>query len=125
MKLATYRSTVPGATGDRLGVLLPDGTMADLRLAYAGHLAANTGEGSPYRMANARIPRDMTAFLTGGAPAMEAVRAALDFAEEGGVDGIGPDGELVSLKEKHFRYRPVITRPGKFLHTGLNSKKHF
>ncbi len=127
MKLATYRNTAPGASGDRLGVLLSDGTMADLRLAYAGYLAANTGEGNPYRMANARIPRGMTAFLTGGAPALEAARAALDYSEgalRSGGDALGPDGELCALKERHFRLRPVITQPGKFLHTGLNSKKH-
>lgn len=124
MKLATYRSTAPGATGDRLGALLSTGNMADLRLAYAGHLDQNTGEGNPYRMANARIPRDMTEFLKGGTPALDAARAAVYFAEEGGVDAVGPAGELVALKEKHFSYRAVIPRPGKFLHTGLNSKKH-
>ncbi len=36
MKLATYRNTAPGATGDRVGALLANGNMADRRLAYAG-----------------------------------------------------------------------------------------
>ncbi|MFC1491085.1 fumarylacetoacetate hydrolase family protein [Nitrospinota bacterium] len=127
MKLATYRSTAPGATGDRLGAVLSNGTMADLRLSYAGYLARRTGEGRPYAMANARIPRDMRAFLAGGEPALEAARTAVDYAEEaikGGNEAAGPEGEFCSLKPKHFRLRPVITQPGKFLHTGLNSKKH-
>ncbi len=126
MKLATYRNTAPGATGDRLGAVLSNGNMADLRLAYAGYLDNRTGEGRPYAMANARIPRDMRDFLAGGAPAMEAARQAVDYAEEvlKSGDRGGPEGEHCSLKPKHFRLRPVITRPGKFLHTGLNSKKH-
>ncbi len=127
MKLATYRNLAPGATGDRLGAVLSNGNMADLRLSYAGYLAARTGEGSPYRMANARIPRDMREFLMGGEPAMEAARAALDYAEEalrGGGEPTGPEGELCALKEKHLRLRPPVARPGKFLHTGLNSTKH-
>lgn len=127
MKLATYRNTAPGATGDRLGALLSNGNMADLRLAYAGYLAEEEGEGRPYAMANARIPRDMTQFLAGGAPALNAARVAVDFAESAlrsGGDPVGPGGELCALKPKYFRLCAVIPRPGKFLHTGLNSKKH-
>jgi acylpyruvate hydrolase len=78
-------------------------------------------------MANARIPRDMTEFLAGGAPALAAARVAMDFAESdlrSGAEPVGPSGELCALKPKHFRLRAVIPRPGKFLHTGLNSKKH-
>ena len=127
MKLATYRNTAPGATGDRLGAVLSNGNMADLRLTYAAYLAREEGEGRPYATANARIPRDMTEFLAGGAPALDAASVAVDFAESdlrSGADPVGPNGELCALKPKHFRLRAVIPRPGKFLHTGLNSKKH-
>ena len=127
MKLATYRSLAPGATGDRLGVLLSDGRVADLRLSYAGHLARREGEGRPYPVANARIPWDMTEFLWGGAAAMAAARAALDYAEgalRAGGEPAGPGGEACALEAKLVRLRPPIPRPGKFLHTGLNSRKH-
>ncbi|MEE9276582.1 MAG: fumarylacetoacetate hydrolase family protein [bacterium] len=127
MRLATYRNLAPGATGDRLGVLLSDGRMADLRLCYAARLAAKEGEGRPYAMANARIPRGMREFLRGGPPALAAARAALDFAEEAlraGAEPAGPDGELAALKEKHTRLRPPVVLPGKFLHTGLNFHSH-
>ncbi len=60
MKLATYRNSAPGATGDRLGAVLSNGNMLDLRLAYAGYLDREQGEGRPYAIANARIPSDMT-----------------------------------------------------------------
>ncbi len=127
MKLATYRNLSPGATGDRLGVVLADGRMLDLRLAYASLLAEKEGEGRPYAMANARIPRDMCAFLSGGAPALAAARAALEHAESvvaAGAEPSGPDGERTALKERHVQLRAPIPRPGKFLHTGLNSNKH-
>ncbi len=126
MKLATYRNLAPGATGDRLGAVLSNGNMADLRLCYAGHLQGE-GEGRPYAMANARIPRDMREFLCGGKPALAAARAALDYAEaalRSGGEPAGPEGEAASLKPKHVRLRAPIPRPGKFFHTGLNSKKH-
>lgn len=126
MKLATYRSLAPGASGDRLGVLVSDGRMADLRLAYAAHLSSK-GEGRPHAMANARIPRDMTEFLKGGALAMDAAKAALDFAEEAiakGREPEGPAGELISQDANLVRLRPPIPRPGKFLHTGINFYSH-
>ena len=127
MKLATYRNLSPGAAGDRLGAVLSDGRMLDLRLAYAGWLAKTRNEGRPYAMANARIPGDMRDFLCGGEPALAAARAALDHAEattEAGEEPAGPDGELAALKSGHSRLRAPIPRPGKFCHTGLNSNKH-
>lgn len=127
MKLATYRNLSPGAAGDRLGAVLSDGRMLDLRLAYAGWLAKRRNEGRPYAMANARIPGDMRDFLCGGEPALAAARAALDHAEattEAGEEPAGPDGELAALKNGHARLRAPIPRPGKFCHTGLNSNKH-
>ncbi len=127
MKLATYRNLSPGASGDRLGAVLDDGRMLDLRLAYAGYLSEKEGEGRPYAMANARIPRDMRDFLCGGETALAAARAALDHAEAivaSGGEPAGPDGEHAALKNRHVSLRAPIPRPGKFLHTGLNSHKH-
>ncbi len=127
MKLATYRNLSPGAAGDRLGVVLADGRMLDLRLAYAGYLAEKEGEGRPYAMASARIPRDMRDFLCGGEPALAAARAALRHAEaavDAGGEPAGPDGEVAALKGRHVRLRAPIPHPGKFFHTGLNSNKH-
>lgn len=127
MKLATYRNLSPGAAGDRLGAVLSDGRMLDLRLAYAGWLAERGSEGRPYAMANARIPGDMRDFLCGGEPALAAARAALDHAEaaiEAGGEPAGPDGESAALKSGRTRLRAPIPRPGKFCHTGLNSNKH-
>ena len=127
MKLATYRNLSPGATGDRLGAVLADGRTLDLRLAYANYLVEKEGEGRPYAMANARIPRDMRDFLCGGEPALAAAGAALSHAEAiiaSGGDPAGPDGELAALKDRHVRLRAPIPRPGKFFHTGLNSNKH-
>ncbi|MBT3820517.1 MAG: fumarylacetoacetate hydrolase family protein [Nitrospinaceae bacterium] len=126
MKLATYRSLAPGATGDRLGVLASDGRMADLRLAYAGYLSSK-GEGRPHAMADTRFPQDMTEFLKGGTPAMDAARSALEFTEEAiakGREPEGPDGELIALDANLVKLRAPIPRPGKFLHTGINFYSH-
>ena len=76
MKLATYRNLSPGATGDRLGVVLKDGRTLDLRLAYASYLAEKEGEGRPYAMANARDSQGHARFLCGGEPALAAAGAA-------------------------------------------------
>ena len=127
MRLATYRNLSPGAGGDRLGGLLSDGRLADLRLCYAAYLAEKEGEGRPYAMAHARIPRDMREFLLGGGPALAAARKALVHAEgvlKAGRAPAGPDGEGAALAAGQYRLRAVIPNPGKFLHTGLNSIKH-
>ncbi|MBI3126425.1 MAG: fumarylacetoacetate hydrolase family protein [Candidatus Tectomicrobia bacterium] len=127
MRLATYRNLSPGASGDRLGALLSDGRLADLRLCYAACLAEKEGEGRPYAMAHARVPRDMREFLLGGGPALAAARKALEHAEgvlKAGKMPSGPDGEAAALAAGQYRLRAVIPKPGKFLHTGLNSIKH-
>lgn len=127
MRLATYRNLSPGASGDRLGVLLSDGRLADLRLCYAACLAETEGEGRPYAMAHARIPRDMREFLLGGGPALAAAGKALEYAEaalKAGRAPAGPGGEAAAQAAGQYRLRAPIPSPGKFLHTGLNSIKH-
>ena len=70
MKLATYQNLSPGATGDRLGAVLNDGRMLDLRLAYASYLVEKEGEGRPYAMA--KRGSGICAISLRGEPAMAA-----------------------------------------------------
>ena len=93
MKLATYRNLSSGSSGDRLGLVLSDGKIADLRLCYAGYLNSEN-EPRPYPVANALIPRDMREFLCGEKKSLEIARLALKYAEEESVknrDVLGPE----------------------------------
>ena len=126
MRLATYRNLSSGSSGDRLGLVLSDGKIADLRLCYAGYLKTQK-EPRPYPVANALIPRDMREFLCGEKKSLEVASLSLKYAEEESAknkDVLGPEKENCIIDSNMVRLRPPIPRPGKFLHTGLNSNKH-
>ena len=126
MKLATYRNLSSGSSGDRLGLILSDGKIADLRLSYAGYLKTEK-EPRPYAVANALIPRDMREFLCGEKKSLKVANLALNYVEQEFAKNqkvLGPEKENCIVDSNMARLRPPIPRPGKFLHTGLNSNKH-
>ena len=122
MRLVTY--TFRGTT--RLGALVGDDRVIDLNRACALHRAARDAERAR-ALADFLVPADMLAFLAAGAPAMDAARAALAFAED--VVRARPDDALASglvfgTAEAGFRLDAPVPRPGKVLAVGVNYKDH-
>ncbi|HEY9724497.1 MAG TPA: fumarylacetoacetate hydrolase family protein [Oscillatoriaceae cyanobacterium] len=75
MRLVTYEIKTALGRTQRLGALIGD-RVVDLHFAYAW-LLSSEGEAQPYRVAEAIVPSDMTAFLQMGERAMDAARRTL------------------------------------------------
>lgn len=89
----------------RLATIMRDGTP---------RLAAYKGPGLvDLSTAGHDLPKNMIAFIEGGAAAREAVHAALDAAPAG-----------VVLDPEAVTFLPVVPRPGKIICVGLNYADH-
>jgi acylpyruvate hydrolase len=110
LKLVTYVVQTPFGPVRRLGSLLDDGSVVDLRASFERVLRA---EGDPQAAAIAavRIPETMLALIEGGAPCIEAADAALAAS-----DRIVVSAPAVTLAP------PLL--PGKMLCMGRNYWEH-
>ena len=82
MKLVTFEIATPLGPQRRLGALIDgdqDGRIADLTLAYAAYLRAETDETLPDELAQLRAPPDMIGWLRGGHKSREAAEAAVKY----------------------------------------------
>ncbi|MFO1302151.1 MAG: fumarylacetoacetate hydrolase family protein [Burkholderiales bacterium] len=95
-----------------LGGLISETTIADLAAAHA------VSGGRPDQM-----PGEMLAFLAAGAPALEAARAALAYAQSH-PDAKATDGRPLVWKREALTLLPAVPRPGKILHTSVNFRSH-
>ena len=110
MRLVSYRD---GPGGARIGAVLGDAEVVDLRAALGEALAA---AGEPDRSAEA-IPSDMTAFLALGEEALVAAARALAFAAAPGRGALGRSLAGVELLAP-------VPRPGKIVGVGRNYGEH-
>jgi acylpyruvate hydrolase len=76
LKLVTYLAQTPFGRVRRLGSLLDDGGVVDLRASFANVLRAE-GDPQAEAIATVRIPDTMLALIEGGAPCIAAADAAL------------------------------------------------
>lgn len=93
MKLVSFLVHTPVGTFSRIGVIHGP-SIVDLNMAYARQLS-DRDEARPYRLANAQVPARMLEFLEGGASAMSAARAALEYVVRSGSPISGPAGETI------------------------------
>ena len=111
MRLVSYRDGASG--GVRLGAVLGDAEVVDLRSAFAGALAA---AGEPDRSAEA-IPSDMAAFLALGEESLVAAARALAFAA-------APGREALRRPLAGAELLAPVPRPGKIIGVGRNYGEH-
>jgi 2-keto-4-pentenoate hydratase/2-oxohepta-3-ene-1,7-dioic acid hydratase in catechol pathway len=112
MKLMSFTiSTVVGAV-PRIGVLLED-KVIDLNMAYARYLSCSGITGSPYEVAQAIVPPDMTRFLKVGKIGKEAVKRALESVERQSErePPVGPGGEAIVYKLADVKLLAPVPRP--------------
>ncbi|MFZ3265494.1 MAG: fumarylacetoacetate hydrolase family protein [Terriglobales bacterium] len=128
MKLVTFENA---ARQSRIGALVGDGRIADLRvvdlhLACALYLRDVESEAIFYRMADALVPPDMRALFRGGDTSLEAARKGLEYVAhqgENGADVAGPRAERVIYALGDIQLKaPII--PKKFFHTAGNFREH-
>ena len=112
--LATYAIETPIGRFTRLGALMSDHRMIDLRAAYAAQLAEREKDPQAESIARARIPDTMIELIAGGDHALAAARAAVAFAVETGRH---------TIEAGRFRLLPPLT-PGKMICAGRNYLEH-
>jgi acylpyruvate hydrolase len=125
-KLVSYSVDTPFGSVARLGAILNDDRVLDLRAALWAHLQTKEGDPQAADIAAVRIPDSMLDFVRGGAPALAAAKAAVQFAEE------HPDDETIILGEETLQlWFPasscrllVPVKPGKMVCAGRNYLKH-
>lgn len=110
MRLVSYRD---GTGGVRLGAVVGDTEVVDLRAALAGALAT---AGEPDRSAET-IPSDMTVFLALGEESLVAAPRALAFAAAPGRGALRRPLAGVELLAP-------VPRPGKIIGVGRNYGEH-
>ena len=110
MRLVSY---CDGPGGARLGAVLGDAEVVDLRAALAQALAA---AGEPDRSA-VLVPSDMTAFLALGEGSLVAAARALAFAA-------APGREALRRPLTEVELLAPVPRPGKIVGVGRNYGEH-
>jgi 2-keto-4-pentenoate hydratase/2-oxohepta-3-ene-1,7-dioic acid hydratase in catechol pathway len=110
VRLVSYRD---GPGGARLGAVLGDAEIVDLRAALADALAA---AGEPDRSAET-VPSDMTAFLARGEASLVAAARALAFAA-------APGREALRRPLAGVELLAPVPRPGKIVGVGRNYGEH-
>jgi len=110
LKLVSF--TIPCATGrvTRIGAIVED-QVIDLNLACRLQLLASGETGRAQEIANALVPPDMLAFLTGGQLSRNAAQDALNFIASQEKMTQGPDGEVVSHALNNTTLLAPVPRP--------------
>ena len=119
MRLVTFEDPVGRK---RAGALTPDGHTVDLNTAFALSLREQ-GEGAWQRIADARVPPDMRQLFEGGDRALDAARAALEYAGKQGPGSRGASGEPLFYAATEIKLKAPI-KPLKFFHTAGNFREH-
>jgi 2-keto-4-pentenoate hydratase/2-oxohepta-3-ene-1,7-dioic acid hydratase in catechol pathway len=117
MRLVTFHNK---SGGQRIGALAADGRIAGLNAAYK--LYVRDKGTHDQRAADTLVPNDMRLFFEGGDRALDAARAALEYATSQNPDA-GIEGEAIFFDRKEIRIKaPII--PKKFFHTAGNFREH-
>jgi acylpyruvate hydrolase len=109
----------------RLGALLPDERIVDLRNAFQAYLT-QTGDPHAVAIAQARIPDDMRDFIRGGHHSLDAAKSAVGFATgaAGNEAASGHAGKLrLFFARADVSLLPPLL-PGKIIGMGRNYAEH-
>jgi acylpyruvate hydrolase len=124
MKLMRYNHSAEPVSSARLGVLLPDNRIGDLRAAYARFLVEERGDPQGREIAALRMQPHVAQFLATGEPGWEAVRTTCAWLNKmAGRDARGLDGEALSMPLAEARLHAAL-RPSKVIAVGRNYSEH-
>ncbi|MFQ5692359.1 MAG: fumarylacetoacetate hydrolase family protein [Nitrospinota bacterium] len=126
MKIATFETTPEDPIGPRLGLVLEDGSVADLSLALT---ILEADHRDPRAMAlRSKWGRDgLLGFLRTGEESIGAAKRVAEFIGEKVEQGValeGARGTPVVHAGDRVRFHPPVRRPGKIIAMGLNFEDH-
>ncbi len=116
MKFVTFEVATPLGKVSRVGALgqrRDRQIVLDLAHGYAALLREEGGEPRFREYADFRLPQDMCELMAGGAPSLDAARAAQEFILADAARR-GPDGEQLAFSLEEARLCPPVPRPVSF-----------
>jgi len=122
LKLVTFEE--PHYRQERLGLWIGEDDVVDANFAYSSMLKAQGGD-YPQPFADAFVPPSLLSLLQGGKRSMLAVRDALTFVQNLGVEKTaGPNGEEAVFSFSKVKIKAPLPHPGKIIHTAGNFREH-
>jgi acylpyruvate hydrolase len=128
MKLVTFLPTAKGKSETRVGILLKEDRVLDLRSAAAFYFQQTGREKDPGAFSLERLPGGMAGFLGRGEEALAMAKAAAEFAAGRLKDNREAlrtrEGEDVVYPLANVTLLAPVPRPGKIIAMGLNFYDH-
>ena len=128
MKLLTFLPKAEGKAEIRIGILLDENCVLDLRAAAAFYLQQTGREKDPGAFSLHRFPGSMIGFLSRGEEALSLAKKAREFAAGWLKDKKAlpktPEGEDLAYALAAVTLMAPVPRPGKIIAMGLNFYDH-
>ncbi|HWQ79942.1 MAG TPA: fumarylacetoacetate hydrolase family protein [Anaerovoracaceae bacterium] len=107
----------------RVGVLMPDGKVADVNYAYAA-LLSSKGSIKPQQMADVITPANMIGLIESGETGKDAIGEAMAFLAEN-TAAAGPQGERILYAQDEIKFEAPVPNPSKIFSIAINNKQKF
>jgi acylpyruvate hydrolase len=128
MRLVTFFPKTKKEGEMKIGVLLGENSILDLRAAAAFYLQQTGGEKDPGAFSLHRFPGSMVGFLSRGEEALAMAKKVEEFAAEWrknkNIFPKTPEGEGLAYPLADVTLKAPIPRPGKIIAMGLNFYDH-
>ena len=107
----------------RIGVLMPNGQVADCNYAYAAYLV-NRGVSNPQKRADIIVPSEMIPMIECGEDGKNELRLAMAYVEAN-PEVTGPCGERILYNCEDIHFRAPVPNPEKIFSMAINNKFEF
>jgi 2-keto-4-pentenoate hydratase/2-oxohepta-3-ene-1,7-dioic acid hydratase in catechol pathway len=128
VKFVTFIKKEEKEGKQRLGLLLDEGSLLDLREAAVLYCLEVQREKQPVLAAARFVPDDMKAFLAQGEEGMIFAHQTLDFVSKLSArekkSPKGLQGATLIFSRTEVQLKPPVPRPGKIIAMGLNFQSH-
>jgi 2-keto-4-pentenoate hydratase/2-oxohepta-3-ene-1,7-dioic acid hydratase in catechol pathway len=119
MKLCSFKS----GKESRVGVLMPNGKVADVNFGYAAVLKAK-GKAKAQQFADVVTPSDMIGLIESGKEGLSAIKEAMEFIEKN-PSLTGPEGEQILFNQEDIKFKAPVPNPSKIFAIAINNKQKF
>lgn len=107
----------------RVGVLLPNGKVADINYAYAAYLNSQ-GRPKAQQLADVLTPPDMIGLIESGEEGKDAVRKVIEYLEKT-PEAVGLNGEQLVYAQEDIKFKAPVPNPSKIFSIAINNKQKF
>jgi len=107
----------------RVGVLMPDGKVADVNYAYAA-LLSSKGSIKPQQTADVITPANMIGLIESGETGKDAIKESMAFIGANPTM-MGPEGERILYAQDEIKFEAPVPNPSKIFSIAINNKQKF